>query len=68
MPHFDYCSRAWDCFSGYLSDKLQKLQNRAARIITKSSFDTSSNHLLSIHPRLGEAISSTKGTKSLNNV
>ena len=33
--------------SGYLSDKLQKLQNRAARVITKSPFDTSSNHLLS---------------------
>ena len=31
MPHFDYCSPVWDCLSGYLSDKLQKLQNRAAR-------------------------------------
>ena len=30
MPHFDYCSPVWDCSSGYLSDKLQKLQNRAA--------------------------------------
>ena len=47
MPHFDYCSPVWDCLSGYLSDKLQKLQNRAARIITKSRFDTSSDHLLS---------------------
>ena len=47
MPHFDYCSPVWDCLSGYLSDKLQKLQNRAARIITKSPFDTSSDHLLS---------------------
>ena len=25
MPHFDYCSPVWDCLSGYLSDKLQKL-------------------------------------------
>ena len=32
--------------SGYLSDKLQKLQNRVARVITKSPFDTSSNILL----------------------
>ena len=32
--------------SGYLSDKLQKLQNRAARVITKLPFDTSSNLLL----------------------
>ena len=47
MPHFDYCSPAWDCLSGYLGDKLQILQNRAARIITKSPFDASSNHLLS---------------------
>ena len=47
MPHFDYCSPVWDCLSGYLSDKLQKVQNRAARVITKSPFDTSSNHLLS---------------------
>ena len=41
------CSPVWDCLSGYLSDKLQKLQNRAARVITKTPFDTSSNHLLS---------------------
>ena len=47
MPHFDYCSPVWDCLNGYLSDKLQKLQNRAARVITKLPFDTSSNHLLS---------------------
>ena len=47
MPHFDYCSPVWDCLSGYLSDKLQKLPNRAARVITKSPFDVSSNHLLS---------------------
>ena len=47
MPHFDYCSPVWDCLSGYLSDKLQKLQNRAARVITKSPFDVSSNYLLS---------------------
>ena len=47
MPHLDYCSPVWDCLSGHLSDKLQKLQSRAARIITKSPFDTSSDHLLS---------------------
>ena len=47
MPHFDYCSPVWDCLSGYLRDKLQKLQNRTARVITKLPFDTSSNYLLS---------------------
>ena len=34
--------------SGYLSDKLQRFQNRAARVITKSPFDTSSNLLLAM--------------------
>ena len=43
----DRFSPVWDCLSRYLSDKLQKLQNRAARILTKSPFDTSSDHLLS---------------------
>ena len=36
-PHFDYCSVVWDGLSQQLSEKLQKLQNRAARVITKSS-------------------------------
>ena len=48
LPHFDDCSPVWDCMSGYLSDKLQKLQSRAARVITKSPFDTSSNLLLAM--------------------
>ena len=47
LPNFDYCSPLWDFLSGYLSDKFQKMQNRAARIITKLSFDTNSDHLLS---------------------
>ena len=47
MPHFEYYSPVLDCLSGYLSDKLHQFQNRAATVITKSSFDTSANHLLS---------------------
>ena len=46
--YFDYCSPVWDGLSGCLSDKLQKLQNRAARVITQSPFDTSSNLLLAM--------------------
>ena len=46
VPYFYCCSPVWECLSGYLSDKFQKLQNRAARVITKLPFDTSSNHLL----------------------
>ena len=41
LPHFDYCSPVWYCMSGFLRDKSQQLQNRAARVITKSPFDTS---------------------------
>ena len=48
MPHLDYCSPVWDCLSGYLNDKLQKLQNRTAIVITKLPFNTSSNYLLFI--------------------
>ena len=45
-PHFDYCSAVWDGLTQQLSEKLQKLQNRAIRVITKSSYDTSSRFLL----------------------
>ena len=45
-PHFDYCSVVWDGLSQQLSKKLQKLQNRAARAITKSSYNTNSSYLL----------------------
>ena len=50
QPHFDYCSLVWDGCSAKLSDKMQKLQNRAARIITKSNYDSSATQLLeSLH-------------------
>ena len=32
-PHFEYCSEVWDTLGIGLSTRLQKLQNRAARII-----------------------------------
>ena len=32
-PHFDYCCEVWDVFGETQSKRLQKLQNRAARII-----------------------------------
>ena len=34
LPHFDYCSSVWGDCNLTLSDKLQRLQNRAARAIT----------------------------------
>jgi hypothetical protein len=33
----DYFLQVWDCLGRVLSDKLQKLQNRAFRIITRES-------------------------------
>ncbi len=33
QPHFDYCCEIWDVLGKTLSDRLQKLQNRAAKII-----------------------------------
>ena len=46
LPHFDYWSPVWGGLSGQLSDKLPKLQNRTARVITKLLLETSSNLLL----------------------
>ena len=46
-PYFDqYCSSDWGECSVTLCDKLQKLQNRAARVITRSGYDVSAKHLL----------------------
>ena len=41
-----YCSVVWGHCNKSLSNKLQKLQNRAARILTYSSYDTSADPLL----------------------
>ena len=39
-PHFDYSSTVWDSIDMTLADQLQKLQNRAARIITGAPYRT----------------------------
>ena len=41
LPHFDYCSLVWDNCSKYLLDKLKKMQNRAAKVITGRPYDIS---------------------------
>ena len=46
LSHFDYCSVVWGNCAKTLSDKLQKLQNRAVRVLTHSSYDTDANQLL----------------------
>ena len=45
-PHFRYCCSVWGCAGSTDTNQLQKLQNRAARIITNSSFDTPSRPLI----------------------
>ena len=44
-PYFDYCCPVWDGLSNELADKLQKLQNRAIRVITKSDHYSSATAL-----------------------
>ena len=46
LPHFDYCSSVWDNCRKGIQDKLQKLQNRAARIITRSNYEIRSSQIL----------------------
>ena len=39
LHYFDYYSKAWACLANCLSDRLQQLQNRAARIITYLGYE-----------------------------
>ena len=45
-PHFRYCCSVWGCCGITQINQLQKLQNRAARILTNSSFDAPSTPLI----------------------
>ena len=46
QPHFDYCSQVWGCLGTTLQNKLQRLQNRAVRIITKRGYEYRSADIL----------------------
>ena len=37
-PHFEYCTAVWDGFTQQLSEKLQKLQNRAIRVFSRGGW------------------------------
>ena len=50
MPHFDYCCTIWSASSKYNIEGLQKLQNRAMRIILQCKCDT---HIRDMLNRLG---------------
>ena len=45
-PYFDYCSEVRGCMGKGLCDRLQRLQNRAGRIITFSDYNTRSADIL----------------------
>jgi hypothetical protein len=46
QPYFDYCARVWGCLGKTLAAKVQKLQNRAFRIITRENYTTRSADIL----------------------
>ena len=46
QPHFDYCSQVWGSLGITLQNKLQRLQNRTVRIITKRGYDYRSVDIL----------------------
>ena len=46
-PYLDYCSVVWDDISDQFTDKLQILQNRAARVITGADYRMPTSALLS---------------------
>ena len=45
-PHLRYCCSVWGACGGTMLQVLQKLQNRAARIVTNSSYDSSASALI----------------------
>ena len=72
LPHFDYCSLVWGNCNETLKNKLQKLQNRAARVITGDTYDIRSYEILdklgwkTLEERREEQMASIV-TKPLNN-
>ena len=72
-PHLNYCCFVWGSCATTRLDKLQKLQNRAARIVTKSDFDTSAALLIqelgwSTDEKLIHRETSTMAFNCLNNL
>ena len=48
QPHFNYCNISWGNCGVTLQEKLQKLQNRAARVLTYSNYDAHVNNLFEL--------------------
>ena len=45
QPHFNYCCSVWDSCNKTYAEKLQKLQNRAARVLTFSGYGANADLL-----------------------
>ena len=45
-PHFRYCGFVWGGCRGTRLQTIQKLQSRAAKIVTNSSYDVSASNLI----------------------
>ena len=48
QPHFNYCNIVWGNCGVTLQDKLQKLQKRAAHVLTYSNYDADVNNLFEL--------------------
>ena len=46
QPSFVYCDMVWDNLSKDLATRLQKLQNRAGKVILRAAFNVSSKDVL----------------------
>ena len=49
LPYFDYCSIVWGSCGEGIRNRLQTLQNRAARVVTSSSYHWRSVEILDEH-------------------
>ena len=48
QPHFDYFNFVWGNCGITLQNKVQKLQNRAARVLTNLNYDADAGHLFEL--------------------
>ena len=48
QPHFEYFNIVWGNCGITLQNKVQKLQNRAARVLTNSNYDADAGHLFEL--------------------
>ena len=46
--HFDYCNTVWGNCGKTLQNKIQKLQNKAARVLTYSNYDADAGYLFEL--------------------